>query len=519
MCSSDLALATCGTRTQVPALLDTLADVDPIVAQGAAVALENLTGWRGEFDPFADSDTQRKQQTAWRAACSPDAWPERQTELLGRLGSADRDVVRRAAVTLTHSGDAAALPALTAWFTAQREVNPYPAWRAQGHVSDAVQFNSLAPQNPRTLQAVTRAIGRLGGETQLPLLAETLARCDNPEGGNLFLAEACIEAIGSLAEKGVPQAETALVTAFGHLREHWRLSEWYGDHTALMACHASPPHALILEALDRLGSTQAAAVAPAILRSVPTDPDRLLAYGTDDYEQLAGRVLRRAGLEESIVETCFALLGDASAKRDPALAAAISVRHGAWAGSPGGDIRAAQMLSLVCRDKRYVPRLCATLDRWRQAPCTIARVFDRGIPVVDEMPTRHWISFFLARALGEIRDPSAVDSLLAGLAAEPEAAHGRPDPLGPGVLFLHNDLTPCWRAECAWALGRLGDRRALVPLRAVLTDDLNAVDTRYAAAVALVALSTADERADLAKLINQDMETSIQVCLRRAAEG
>ncbi|MBI5834914.1 MAG: HEAT repeat domain-containing protein [Armatimonadetes bacterium] len=510
-----MALASCGNRASVPALLDALADADPIVAQGAAVAVENLTGWRGEFDAFASADKRSAQIAAWRAACSPEAWPARQAELLDRLASGTRDQVRRAAVTLTHSGDASAVPALKAWFTAQRDVNPYPTWRAQGHVSDAAQFNSASAENPRTLQAVTRAMGRLGDESLVPLLAEALGKYGDPGPGNLFLAEACAEALGSI---GTKPAEAALIAAFGNLREHWRLSEWYGDHPALMACHASPPHYLILEALDRLGSTQAGPVVPAILRSIPTDPDRLLAYGTDDYEALAGRVIRRSVQAEAVIETCLALLGDQAAKSDPALAAAISTKHGAWAGSPGGDIRAAQTLSALCRDKRYVPRLCAALDRWRQAPCAIKRVFDRGIPVVDELPARHWVSFFLARALGEMGDPSAADSLLAGLASEPEAAHGRPDPLGPGVLFLHNDLTPCWRAECAWALGRLGDRRAIAPLRAVITSDLNAIDTRYAAAVALVALSNAEERAELPKLINQDMETSIQVCLRRGAE-
>ena len=66
-----------------------------------------------------------------------------------------------------------------------------------------------------------------------------------------------------------------------------------------------------------------------------------------------------------------------------------------------------------------------------------------------------------------------------------EAAAGRPDPLGPGVLFLHNDLTPCWRAAVAWALGRIGDRRAVPTLLAVVGNLDNATDTRHAAAQAL----------------------------------
>jgi HEAT repeat protein len=53
------------------------------------------------------------------------------------------------------------------------------------------------------------------------------------------------------------------------------------------------------------------------------------------------------------------------------------------------------------------------------------------------------------------------------------------------VLFLHNDLTPCWRAAVAWALGRIGDHRAVPVLLDTIENLENAVDTRHAAAEAL----------------------------------
>ena len=75
---------------------------------------------------------------------------------------------------------------------------------------------------------------------------------------------------------------------------------------------------------------------------------------------------------------------------------------------------------------------------------------------------------------------------MAILETEPaEAALGHPDPLGPGVLFLHNDLTPCWRAAVAWALGRMGDHRAVPVLLSTIENMDNALDTRHAAADAL----------------------------------
>ena len=55
-------------------------------------------------------------------------------------------------------------------------------------------------------------------------------------------------------------------------------------------------------------------------------------------------------------------------------------------------------------------------------------------------------------------------------------------------MFLHNDLTPCWRAAVAWALGQLDDKKAGPVLLNVVADLENAPDTRHAAAEALGAI-------------------------------
>lgn len=493
-----MALATCGTRASAPPLLDALEDPDPLVGQAAALALENLTGHRPEFDAFASPGSRRQQAQTVRNWLTGTTWEEIERDLVRRLGSSDRGEVRRAAVALGRIGDGPARIALRDYVERERGRNPYPEWR-KTHQGDGAMFNAASPANPRTLQAATRALGGLRDAPSVAFLADTARQNADPATGNLFLAEAAVEALGRI---GGSESETALIEIFAALPDYPNHTRWYGDHDALIACHAAPVHYFILEALDRLGSTRAGPIVPQILRSVPTDPDRALFPYNDDYETLAGRVIRRSGAESAVVETCLALLDDAAAARSDPVAEALAATHQAWAGKPDPQNRAAQILSLVCRDRTYEPRLRAAFDRYRERPHDILRVFDTGIPVVTKLPAKHWVCFFLARSLGNLADARSLDALLAALESSPtEAAAGRPDPLGPGVLFLHDDLTPCWRAAVAWALGQIGDARAVPVLLKTVGNLDNATDTRHTAARALQRLaapSTLGSMRDLA---------------------
>jgi HEAT repeat protein len=478
-----ISLATCGTRDSVQPLLDRLIDREPLVAQAAAMALENLTGYAPPFNAFAERGPRRVQADAWRQWFEDTTWEQIEQDLIERLDSPDRETVRRAAVALGHIGGQSARSALRQYVIRHRDVNPLPAWRQAGNVGDRARFNSLSDVNPRTLQAATRALGYLRDTESVTMLAETIRNNTDAETANLFLTEAAAQALGRI---GTPEAEAALIESFAGLQDYPRYTSWYGDHAALMACHASPVHYYITEALDAIQSTRARSIVPHLIRSVPIDPDRALLPGNDDCEMVIGRVIRRNGAETAVVETCLAVLGDPQAERDPEIEAAISAIHRCWAGHPDAENRAAQILSLVCRDGRYEPRIRAAFERYRARPTEIPRVFDTGIPVVLAMPAKHWVCFYLARALGNLADPQSTETLIASLRDEPaEAATGYPDPLGPGVLFLHNDLTPCWRAAAAWALGRIGDRRAVPVLLDVVGNMDNATDTRYSAAEAL----------------------------------
>lgn len=501
-----VALAACGTRDSVPALLGALGDEEPLVAQAAAVALENLTGHSEAFDPWADGAA-KSGAVAWREWFAKTGWQGIEQELVTRLQSTNRDVVRRAAVAMSHVGGEASRAALRGYVTRERENNPFPEWRKDhGHRGDGARFNSLASVNPRTLQAATRALGSLKDAASVPMLAETIASNVHPEKANLFLTEAAVEALGRI---GTPEAESVLTNAFARFMEYWRYAEWYGDHGALIACHASPAHYFVLEALDTMGSTRAGGIVPHLIRSVPTDMDRALLLQTDDYEALTGRVIRRSGAEAAVVETCLALLGDAQGVKTPEIEKAIATTHQAWGGKPDPENRAAQVLSLVCRDRKYEPRIRAAFERYTARTNDIPRVFDTGIPVVTKLPVKHWVCFFLARTLGNLDQAASVDTLIAALEKFPtESATGFPDPLGPGVLFLHNDLTPCWRAAAAWALGQIGDKRAVPALLQASTDLANATDTRHSAAEALRNIADPGSLPQLRRAANSHPETS-----------
>ena len=512
-----VALAACGTRESLAPLTLALTEPDPLVAQAAAMALENLCGAPlAGFDAFAPADQRGAAVRAWQEHAPPPGDDRWLAQRVADLAGADRDQARRAAVALAHCGGPAAAAALREKFLALRGINPLPAWRADhSHRGDGARFNSLEAVNPRSLQEITRALGTVGGDGVVALMAETVAANLDPETGNLFLAEAAVEA---LARVGSPAAESALLGLLGGLPPYYTHSRWYGDHDALIACHAAPIHARIVAALDQLGSRGAAPHTAALVRMVPTDPDRALLPASDDVETLIGRVIRRSGRGDVLTNTCLQVLGDPAATApDAALLAALGDVQSAWAGRPGPEIRAAQILSLLARDPALAPRVVAAFQRYRARANAIQRVYDTGIPVVTELPVRHWVCFYLARTLGQLGNPVAVGALTESLAdGLAEATSGRPDPLGPGVLFLHNDLTPCWRAGAAWALGRIGAPEASPALLAVLANLENAPDTRHAAAVALGRIATPAQLPVLRELAARVPEVSVRQALLKA---
>ncbi len=490
-----LALSACGTRDSVGPLAALLDDMDPTVARAAAVALENLTGGDGGWDgQFAAED-----------------WLRLEERLISQLDDGDRATRRRAVIALGRIGGDPARQALRRFVERESSDNPYPPFR-RANREDRFTFDAASPMNPRTLQAAVRALGHLQDHAAVPLLGSILADHHDPETANLFLAEAAAEALGWI---GTPAAERVLVEAFARLGDYHDYVGWYSDHRALYACHSSPVHARIIEALDRIGSSAAGPIVPQLIRSVPTDPDRALFLQTDSYEMLVGRLIRRSGRGGEVTSTCLALLGEPQAPATADIREALETTFNSWAGRPCVENRAAQILSAVSRDPADAPAVLAAFDRYLAAPEELPdRALGAEVFFEVNLPRRNWVLFFLCRSLGNLGDAAAVDPLVATLSPDlNEARHGRPDPADPNVHLLQLEPTPCWRAAAAWALGRIGDPRAAATLLDVVANLDNAVDTRHAAASALAHTARQEDLAALAELAEGYPEVSTRKAL------
>jgi HEAT repeat protein len=207
----------------------------------------------------------------------------------------------------------------------------------------------------------------------------------------------------------------------------------------------------------------------------------------------------------------LAMIGEPSKGTDERIKEAVSRLYIAFGGNPGLKNRAAQVLSIVCRDKKYEPRIQAAFNRYRSLPRDPLR---RHTEIRQPVSDRAWVLYYLARLLGELRDPASSDSLIEALENDPnEAAFGRPGPDTLYVGLLQDEHTPCYRAAAARALGNIRETRASGTLLRVLANLDNAIDTRYASAMALKRIADDANLQAIAKLAIEYPDVSIKKVL------
>ena len=485
-----MALAACGNRAAATPLLKALDDSDPAVAQAAAVALEHLTAHGETFNSYLGSDRQAKGVAAWRTWMKANDWSAIEPSLAARLADKDHAIRYAAILALGHSGTAdVGAVALRAFLAGDKQDDlraSMEAMRALGQLKDAKAVDVLTGIMAAGIKS-PRGKGR--GSHELGFHQAPSHRIG-----------AAAEALGRI---GTPQAEAALIEAFAKLGNFWTYTVNTGDHGWLMGCHSSVPHYRIIEALDRIGSTKTRSIVPAILKSVPMDADRALLYENDAYEILTERVVGRSGLARDVVETCLAVLGDSSAEGVDLLKAGVTASPPASTFRPyPPEARAAEIVSVVCTDQAYAPRIAKAFDRFR---------------AVNPSRNRNWTCFYLARALGKLANPAGAPSLIAALETDPtEASFGRPK---PPHIYLHKAQTPCYRAAAAYALGLVRHERANEVLISTVGNFENAMDVRSAAARALARTATPSIAPRLRKLAADYPELVTRRALQAACDA
>ncbi|MEE9601728.1 MAG: HEAT repeat domain-containing protein, partial [Thermoguttaceae bacterium] len=358
--------------------------------------------------------------------------------------------------------------------------------------------------------AAIRALGHLKDEESVPMLGDLLERSAakvalKPAKSHEFgwaampdhLAGAAAEALGRIA---TPEAEQRLIATFDRLAEFWYYTYRTADHDWLMGCHSSIIHFRIAEALEAIGSKKAAGLTGKLLRCVPIDTDRALLHENDAYETVIARLIQRSGMGPAVVDTCLVVLGDKNAKGSAELTAAVTASPPAKSVGPlSPQSRAAHLLSVVCLRPEDAPPVRAAFERYRaQEPSRV----------------QSWVCFFLARTLGKLGDRESVDVLRSALDDDPtEASFGLPDP--PNV-FIHDAMTPLYRASAADALGRIGDKQAVPSLLAAVKNYENAMDVRRAAAEALGRIADPAGSEEIEALAEDYPEISTAQALREA---
>ncbi len=438
-CAAALALSACGDRSAVEPLMRALSDKNPTVVLAVRSALEHLTG-----HPEGTTD-----------------WAAIESAMITRMQSADMAAVHTAIESLGHVGGDAAKEAIRAYLS----VNP------EGEL--------------RVLMAAIRSLGHLKDSAAVPLL--TVILNDNltkkGKGGHhefgfgqkpVYLAATAAEALGHIGGK---PAEAALLEAFPRLNSFEDYVFRVAEHRWLMGMNCSVLHHRMLEAFDRMNSAATGALTAKIIESIPADKDRGLLYELDSYERLSARVIKKGGRLSDVIESCLHIIGDTSAKADPALVAAISkaphserhIRHLSAAS------RAAQILSIVCDDGATAPRIRALL---------------LGIRAGEADENQAWCSFMLIRLLGRLGDRESAPMLIGMLRDDPAEEKLGLNP--PPAHTIYGGWRPFHRPAAAWALGRLQAQEAVPVLIGVLKNLENISSTREQAAIALGEMSGTD---------------------------
>ena len=454
-----MSLGWCGSRRHVEVLLKALNDSDRIVRQAAWTSLTNLTGMEFPFDGLACEKIREEQIANWRqwwASAPPDKPPH---ELLEMLGSSSADNNGRAEVECRQTERAlCALGCLSgkgACDAVLAVLSPY-----QGQTTDNAAVKTM-------VQAGIRALGRLRDRRGLAVL---LGFLETPQWAH-YAADA-------LGDFGGKEAADALIGAYPEYA--MSINRDLPKRLAKQDIPTFPPADrmyvvpfAIASALARLElddpDTLAALrqIGPKLAANIPDDYDGAMLYEPEAHQLITAYLLERAGLRRAALDTAFRVLGATQSEPVAPCAADMLIAATSRGKHESNSPHAATWLAVLCREKSDVPELVKMLEH------------DNG-----------WVRINAAKALLFMQAREAAGPILKILKnSKREGDYG----YFGGFLFRqgqqgqdeYNDPSPRWREAFIYALAGLRAQESIPLLVKILNDEMNVLEVRYAAAMAL----------------------------------
>jgi HEAT repeat protein len=461
-----LALGRLGTAQSIPALIAALDSTDWETRENAALALERMTAH--ECEPATAEN--------WRAWWGQSSLADKQKQLL-------------AIATALHTNAPKADPGFVV--RRGRRVRPLPA--------------SVSPPACPERREALRALRHLAGASAEPALLALLSAPQKPPldvDERIFICEA-LERVGT--SNAVPALAAQHLDAAA-----WALAR-IGGPAAEQALLRFPPTLFTLLALDRLHSTNATRLIPALVQNMGqityrSQPDDVMNDEQQPIQRVGVKLIQRSGLAPAFIEAVLQQIEDTM---QPPIAHAPRP-----ACPPEWEPLFARMRSelkpgFVREDGTTTTQPLVTLCYMADDSALATRL----LPLLKHpaFVVRIYVALTLGR-LGATNSVQAMTSII-----NEGYTFSDSTTLASGKHFDQSQ-TVRWKGFLCMALGRIGNEQARAALEAYAGDPAQPRDIRYSSVVGLRFIRSPKSRATLQKVAADDLIWMVRDEARRACE-
>jgi hypothetical protein len=241
----------------------------------------------------------------------------------------------------------------------------------------------------------------------------------------------------------------------------------------------------------------------------------------DTHETLLARVVQRSGCLDTILNSCFAMIGVEAGPINEAFRSSLveqvyTHKYPQMDGQRGEAFtvpqRVAYILGVLGIRPEDAPRYAQAFQKYRDRFQVIRSKYHDL-----ETGACAWICFHSLETLGRLRSAEAYETFLHALTQDPsEVVDGVPDVFLPKA---HWSTTPHYRVAAAYGLGQLGNPAAVPALLAAVQNFDNALEVRHTAARALVELCEVNDLEMLRETANNYPEVVTRRVLLHACRA